>query len=244
METRAEPMAFCAGNATPRRRLTRFRLFAWGVMIALATFTGVFVWRVRSAGELPDLGDPFDVAAARQPVVIADRDNAYVAYAAARIDTAVVPDEIGEAAWKADEDALRWSKANSASLELVEKYRWALEILREGSQRTDAMYHQPGEYSVHTVLGLMQEVFIHNALAGLEGSRLEEQGKMAEAWVWYHAMLRSSRMVGRHAGLVERRYGAKMHELAVKRILRWAADPRVDAAMLRRAWTTRLLPTD
>ncbi len=58
---------------------------------------------------------------------------------------------------------------------------------------------------------------------------------MAEAWVWYRAMLRSSRMVGRHAGLVERRYGAKMHELAAKRILRWAADPRVDAAMLRRA---------
>jgi hypothetical protein len=81
----------------------------------------------------------------------------------------------------------------------------------------------------------MQEVFIHNALAALEGSRLEEQGKMAEAWVWYRAMLRSSRMVSRHAGLVERRYGAKMHFLAAKRILRWAADPRVDAGLLRRA---------
>ena len=74
----------------------------------------------------------------------------------------------------------------------------------------------PADYSVDTLLGLMQEVYFHNALAALEGSRLEEQGKMAEAWVWYRAMLRSSRMVGRHAGLVERRYGARMHELAAK----------------------------
>ena len=58
---------------------------------------------------------------------------------------------------------------------------------------------------------------------------------MAEAWGWYRAMLRSSRMVGRHAGLVERSYGARMHDLATKRILRWAADERVDARMLRRA---------
>ena len=41
--------------------------------------------------------------------------------------------------------------------------------------------------------------------------------------------------MGRHAGLVERRYGARMHELASRRIVRWASDPRVDAGMLRRA---------
>ena len=72
-------------------------------------------------------------------------------------------------------------------------------------------------------------------MAALEGSRLEEQGKMADAWGWYRAMLRSSRMVGRHGGLVERRFGARMHELAAKRIVRWARDERVDAATLRRA---------
>ena len=125
-----------------------------------------------------------------------------------------------------------WSKAKPDIRKVQEEFRPALEIWREGSERPDALYHQPGDYSVATILRLMQEVYIHNALAALEGSRLEEQGKMAEAWVWYRAMLRSSRMVGRHAGLVERRYGAQMHELAAKRILRWAADPGVDAAMV------------
>ena len=167
--------------------------------------------------------------------MIPDGENAYVAYAQARIKLADMPDLIGEALWDANEDALTWSKVDSGVRERLERDRAALEMWREGSERPDALYHQPADYSVDTLLGLMQEVHFHNAFAALEGSRLEEQGKMAEAWVWYRAMLRSSRMVGRHAGLVERRYGARMHELAAKRIVRWASDPRVDAGMLRRA---------
>jgi hypothetical protein len=64
---------------------------------------------------------------------------------------------------------------------------------------------------------------------------LEEQGAMSEAWKWYRAMLRSSRLVGRHGFLVERRFGADLHALAARRILHWASDQRVDAGMLRRA---------
>ena len=215
---------------------TKFRAATTAVVFALATLCGIFVWRLRSPGELPDLGDPFDLERARQPIVIADQDNAYAAYAEARIDLAKAPDDdVWQAASNADEEALRWSKARPEVRDWHEQNRWALLIWREGSERRDALYHQPGEYSFGTLLGLMQEVYIHNALAALEGSRLEEQGKHAEAWGWYRAMLRSSRMVGRHAGLVERNYGARMHDLATKRILRWAADERVDARMLRRA---------
>ena len=239
MKTSRNPDTALARKVAKRTPFTRFRLSAAAVVIALATVLGIFVWKLRSTGELPDLGDPFDVTLARQPIVISDRDNAYAAYAEARIRLADAPEELGDAvrgaAWGANEDGLRWSKVKPGVREFLEEFRWALEIWREGSERADALYHQPGEYSADTVLGLMTEVFSHNALAAVEGSRLEEQGKMAEAWVWYRAMLRSSRMVGRHAGLVERRYGAKMHELATKRILRWAADSRVDAGMLRRA---------
>jgi hypothetical protein len=217
-----------------RKPLNRFRLVASAVVIALATLVGIFVWRLRSEGELPDLGDPFDVTLARQPVVIPDRDNAFAAYANARIRLVDMPEALGDAARKADENALRWSKAKPDIRKFQEESRPALEIWREGSERSDALYHQPGDYSVATILSLMQEVYFHNALAALEGSRLEEQGKMAEAWVWYRAMLRSSRMVGRHAGLVERAHGVMMHELAAKRILRWAADPQVDAGTVRR----------
>jgi hypothetical protein len=68
-----------------RTRLTRFRVFALGVVSLLALLAGITVWRMRDLGDLPDLGDPFDLALARRPVVIANGDNAYEAYARARI---------------------------------------------------------------------------------------------------------------------------------------------------------------
>jgi hypothetical protein len=226
-----------APQATPRKKrvFTRFRAASWAVGIALATIFGMFLWRLWSPGEVPDLGDPFDVELARKPVVIADGDNAYAAYAQARIDLSKLPDNVGDAAWKADEGGVRWSKAKAEVRAFHEQNRPALELWRQGSERPDALYHQPADFRFGTLLGLMQEVYIHNAFAALEGSRLEEEGKMEEAWKWYRAMLRASRMVGRHGGLVERRYGAMMHELAAKRILRWAADERVDGKMLRQA---------
>ena len=58
---------------------------------------------------------------------------------------------------------------------------------------------------------------------------------MGPAWSWYRAMLRFSRHVGRHGGLIERLVGAAVHEQAAHRILHWAADPRVDAKQLRQA---------
>ena len=58
---------------------------------------------------------------------------------------------------------------------------------------------------------------------------------MGPAWDWYRAMLRFSRHVGRHRCLIEREVGAAVHELATRRILHWAADPRVDAQQLRHA---------
>ena len=207
------------------------------VVIALAVLAGIFVWRMRSQGDLPDVGDPFDVALARQPVEIPDRDNAYVAYAKARIRRDGAHRKLsGTRPWEAREDALTWSKAKPDIRKRPRKRIVpALEIWREGSERPDALYHQPGRLVVDTILGLMQEVLHPHALAALEGSRLEEQGEMAEAWKLVSGDAAIEPDGGTAWRLVERRYGAQMHELAARRILRWASDPRVDAGMLRRA---------
>jgi hypothetical protein len=167
--------------------------------------------------------------------VIPDRDNAYAAYAEARIDLSGSPAEFWDTFWKPQTDTLTWSKAKPDVRLFLERNRYTLEIWREGSERADALYHQPGELAFDTTLPLLQEVFLHSGMAALEGSRLEEQWAMGEAWAWYRAMLRSSRLVGRRGALVERRFGAHMHDLAAQCILRWAADPRVNIAMLRRA---------
>ena len=72
-------------------------------------------------------------------------------------------------------------------------------------------------------------------LAQLEATRLEQQGAMPEAWDWYKSILRCSRHVARHGLMIERLVGAALFETSCERILHWAADPRVDAALLRRA---------
>jgi hypothetical protein len=217
-------------------RLTPFRVIALAVLGLLALVAGISVWQMRSADELPDVGDPFDVTQALRPIAIPDHDNAYAAYAEARIPNGTAAGaELWDAAWNGRIDALTWSKAKPEIRGFRQDNDAALQIWREGSQRADALYHQPGELAHNTTLHLMQEVVSHSGMAALEGSRLEEQAAMGEAWGWYRAVLRSSRLVERHGALVERIYGAHMHRLAARCTLRWAADSRIDAAVLRRA---------
>ena len=52
---------------------------------------------------------------------------------------------------------------------------------------------------------------VSSRLAGLEGSRHEEQGAMDEAWSWYRAMLRASRHVGKHGVIIERHDRCERH---------------------------------
>jgi hypothetical protein len=82
---------------------------------------------------------------------------------------------------------------------------------------------------------MLDEAAVLTGMAALEGSRLEQAGAMDDAWEWYRAILRCSRLVGRHGCLAQRILGANIHALAARLIVRWAADPRVGAGLLRRA---------
>ena len=243
MATTAKPTA---SNGSRRFRwLTSGpgRRLAIGVAVGWIAFVGVTIWRMRSLDGLPDVGDPFDVAEARRPVEIPDADNAFVAYAAAKAKLGNPPNPIDEArmtllwdaVWNNEIKPLTWSSASPGLRDYLEAKRAALEIWREGSGRRDALYHQPGRMKIDTRLSLIQDAIHFAGMATLEGSRLEDAGKRDEAWDWYRAILRSSRLIGRHGGLVQRLYGERIHALAVRCILRWAADPRVGAGQLRRA---------
>ena len=110
-----------------------------------------------------------------------------------------------------------------------------LEIWREGSGRRDAVYYQPSRVAMGNVTTLIEDAIVFAGMAALEGSRLEDAGARDEARDWYRAILRSSRLIGRHGVLSRRLQGARIHALAARLILRWAADPRVGAGPLRRA---------
>ncbi len=204
---------------------------AVGIAAGLAVFLGIAVWQIRNLDGLPDVGDPFDVAESLRPVDLPDEQNAYVVYATAHPGRFQFP----KALHNVDIKTLTWSKAGPEVRAFVEQKRPALDQWRVGSERRDALYHQPGQFAMDTLLGLAQDMRFLSQLAGVEGSRLEEDGAMGQAWDWYRAMLRFSRHVGRHGCLIERLIGAAVHDQATSRILQWAADPRVDARQLRRA---------
>jgi hypothetical protein len=191
----------------------------------------VWLWRVRSLDGLPDVGDPFDVAATARPIEIPDDENAFVSYSEALELLGKKPNSIRQTDW----NKLNWSNASPALRRYLESNRPALAAWRLGSERPDAVYQQPGKMAVDTLLPAVNDLRMLNIMAALEASRLEDEGAMAEAWSLYKGTLRASRHVGRHGAVLERAVGARDFEYAVRRIIHWAADPRVDAALMRRA---------
>jgi hypothetical protein len=210
---------------------------AWSRPLGVAFGAGflavlvIWIWGLPNLNGLPDVGDPFDVAAGRRQIFINDSDNAYVLYAQAKGKQS----KFTAALSRLDLTTLVWSKAGGEIRDYLAKNREALDLWRAGSERPDALYYQPGKEAIDTLLPLVQDTMMLSHLGGLEGSRHQDQGDMVEAWDWYRAILRSSRHVGKHGVTIERLMGASMHRHAARRILNWAADPRVDARLLHKA---------
>ena len=239
MKSTTESTSLAHSRADKKRQPGGGRRLFLGLAVAFLAVLGVWIWGIRRVDELPDLGEPFDIDRVLGPIAIDDVDNAYVGYAEAKALQLKTPASMN----KLDYKTQAWSKASDDVREFVEKSRPALEKWREASERSDALYHQPGELAIDTMLPLVQDMEALARLATLEASRLEEKGAMDQAWPWYRAMLRTSRHVGRRGVIVERLMGAYQYNLAGHRILHWAADPRVDAKMLRRRSTIRWRPT-
>ena len=190
--------------------------------LALAGSTAFATWWTTTLSGLPDVGDPFDVAAFCRP--IPDEANAYSFY---RRAVAALP--------PGDPVTLGgWSAASPAERGLLGRSRAALALWREGTERPDALDLDPAKVTLDRYEPLMQ-VRNLGRLALLEGGRLEEAGDLTGAFGWYRALLRSSRHCGRRGGYVERLIGVAMHRWAVYRLAKWADDPRVDTPTLRLA---------
>jgi hypothetical protein len=79
-ETGAMRVGAWLSGMMKRSRLKRFGVIAVAVLAAVLTIAGISIRRLRSLGDLPDVGDPFDIAAAVRPIEIPDDENAYVSY--------------------------------------------------------------------------------------------------------------------------------------------------------------------
>ncbi len=204
------------------RRIRRLTLAL--AALALAGSTAFVTWWNTTLVGLPDVGDPFDVEAFSRP--IPDETNAFVLYKQASALLPKEPDSNSNNDWKtADSEQRAW----------FDRSQKALAIWRKGTERPDASYVNPETANFDTKLDVAQNLRSFARLALLQGSRLEDAGDFEGALDWYLALLRSSRHCGKRGTFIERLIGIAMHRLVSTRLTRWAADPKVDSKMLRRA---------
>jgi hypothetical protein len=194
---------------------------------------GVLFWRQSRLSGLPDIGDPFDPG----PLLnlhLPDDQNAFVFYKQAndkaRRDRTIEFRLLNAPyAYPPPSDA----EARTFLADNTE----AMALWRRGCECPDALYIPIRDLRYETRLPLLQEHRFFIRLALIEASRLEAAGDMAGAWEWHRTALRGSRLIGRHTCAIGSLIGLAGYSITSGRITTWAADPRVDAVLLRRAIT-------
>src|SRR6516165_12038224 len=171
IQTESPAPAAVSGTSQKLLQLLRKRLrqlarvtfvLAIGLPMAAAAFA---IWWLTSLNGLPDIGEPFDVAAFRA-FSIPDDQNAFTFLRRAEEKLTPSPSHL----------ARSWSQADPKSREWVEANRQAIELFQQGADQSDAA--TPAGESVVNGQRLA-------ALVLLEGDRRRERGDTASAWDFY-----------------------------------------------------------
>ena len=206
----------------------------WRVLLCLAIGVvfaagALEVWRGARMIGLPDIGDPFDVAAFRAFRVPEERD-AFVLFRQAQAKLLGPTPNVPVALRGAGSDV--WSKAAPELREWLIANREVLEMFRAASERPDGILHPKFDrFDQHQYLYLGE----FKRLALLEGSRLEEQGDFAGAWSWYRTVFRMRAHVMRRGTSFQRIVAGWNCSGLGQRIASWAADRRTSVPLLRAA---------
>jgi hypothetical protein len=215
-----------------------------GLAICLAIAATAFaIWWLTSLNGLPDIGDPFDVAALRE-ITIPDDQNAFTFLQRAHETLTPLPD-LPPVARSADQTA-GWTQIHPKVRAWVEANRPALELLRQGADQSDGIWNLAGEpywqcchdsqlhYRICGQGGLLW-------LALLEGRSRAESGDPKGAWDCYRTVLRMTTHLRRRGGLTARFHANTVQTKLRHRLEIWAADPKTTIPELRRALDEALL---
>ena len=211
----------------------------WGLLLTYGLIVVVlacYVWRWTVLRDLPDVGDPFDVAAFSRALEVPDEQNAFVAYreAARQVDFTSRPLYFGDIY---DAAQAPWAKISPAMRLRLDENRPALETWRIATERPDAVWEPVERLSpiVSDPWSRANEFQFLSYLALMEAAHCEDAGDMAGAWGWYRALLRCQAHCERHGTFRQRDTRWFPLGVIVRRVGAWADDPRVEAPLLRRA---------
>ena len=161
-----------------RKRLRQLLRVMLVVTICLVVATGASViWWLNSLKGLPDIGDPFDVAAFRA-FRVPDDHNAFTFVRRAHEKLTAQP----EARWDqlVYQSVVTWSEIDPAIRSWVEANRPAVDLFLKGAEQPDAISRPAGEdYSQR--YPPLDSGWLLLWLTMVEGGRREERGDTAGA---------------------------------------------------------------
>jgi hypothetical protein len=204
-----------------RKRTRQLMRVTFGVALGLALGAAAFaIWWLTSLSGLPDIGDPFDVAAFRA-FDIPDDENALTLLKRATEKLGTSPD-IGN-------PTIAWSQTDPKLRAWLEVNRPALELLQRAVEQVEGTSLAAGR------LGSFLDPTRLMALALLEGAKREETGDMAGAWECYRAVLRMTTHIRRRGSVFERSILNLRIGWLRRRVATWSKDPRTTIPQIRTA---------
>ncbi len=234
MPTQSESSATVSGTSSKTLQLLRKRLrqllrvmLVLTICLAVAATTLAIRW-LTSLNGLPDIGDPFDVAAFRT-FRLPDDQNAFTYF---------------RRAWKAAEPVYGggWSETNPEFRAFVEANRPAVELFIKGAEQPDGISGPVGEplpgennSDLDAAYPLQASSWGLIGMTLMEGGLREERGDMTGAWDCYRAVLRMMAHVRRRERLKDRVRVTLWLPVLQKHLATWAADPRTTNHQVRRA---------
>lgn len=205
------------------RQLARVTLILT-ICVAVAA-SALAIWWLTSLNGLPNIDDPFDVAAFRT-FSLPDDQNAFTFFQRAWKALGTVPN-------------IDWSETNPEFRAFVEVNRPAVELIIKGTEQVDGISGPvgeplPGESNsdcppLQALSGGMIGILL------TEGRLREDRGDMAGAWDCYRAALRMTAHVRRRERLKDRARISLWLPSLRKDLATWAADTRTTIHQLRRA---------
>jgi hypothetical protein len=230
--------SIASANGLPQKRLqslrSKIRRVGWVLLmvtIRLVVATGAFaIWWLTSLNDLPDIGDPFDVATFRA-VRLPDDRNAFTYFRRAAEKLSPMPDL--PLPVLRSTPMVSWAKADPMLQAWVEANRQALVMFQKGADQADASLDLTGD-PLNSFNGSAVNPGELAELALLEGSRRQESGDSAGAWDCYRAVLRATAHAARRESIQQTRVSAACRWL-VQRMAGWVADPRTTIPQLHAA---------
>jgi hypothetical protein len=225
----------------PLRAIERTRGWRRIGLLVLYGMIALAIWaplrrRAQLSG-LPDVGEPFDVAAFRASGRVADDRNALVLYRQAVERFRDMNKAESDSFEKAN---LTWSTADQTFRGWVKDQDEAIALLCAGAARPECRVESPEDMTVRIAIefsgGLVPRLGWIGTAALFKAEKLQADGDPAGAWNLFKSVVRASRHMDWAISAAQgRSHVIMMVQYAREPIAAWAKDPSVTVAMLRQA---------